>query len=290
MENNSSNTGIKKENKNIGNKLEDFTILQVMGEGSFGFVAKVRSKINLKIYALKKNIIKNMNEDERKRMKNELIFLKYFDYPNVCQCLASFEENGCYYFVMELCNNKDLFRFLSAYMSLGIKIKEENLWDLYNQCLKGLTYIHNQGIIHRDIKLGNLFMDNDKKIIIGDFGISAVINEKEAIKFTKYLNNEQEIKSLIFNPKESAGTQNFMAPEICCGLPYDQKADVYSMGVCFYALCFFNLPDLSKNNNLPFDQNYSYEIKDIIRQMIQINPNHRPTSFEIYSTFKKLAM
>ena len=117
----------------------------------------------------------------------KLIFLKYFDYQNVWQCLASFEENGCYYFVMELCNNKDLFRFLSAYMSLGIKIKEENLWDLYNQCLKGLTYIHNQGIIHRDIKLGNLFMDNDKKIIIGDFGISAVINEKEALKFTKYL-------------------------------------------------------------------------------------------------------
>ena len=287
MESNLTNPKIKKENKNIGTKLEDFTILQVMGEGAFGFVAKVRSKINLKIYALKKNIIKNMNEKERKRLENELIFLKYFDYPNVCQCLASFEEDDCYYIVMELYNNKDLFRFLSAYMCLGIKIKEENLWDIFNQCLKGLTYIHNQGIIHRDIKLGNLLMDNEKKIIIGDFGISAVMNKKEALKFTKYLKNENEINSLIFNPKESAGTQNFMAPEICCRQLYDQKADVYSMGVCFYALCFFNLPDLGNNNNLPFDQRYSYELKDIIRQMIQINPGQRPTSFEIYRTFKK---
>ena len=80
--------------KSIGTKLEDFDVLQVMGEGSFGFVAKVKSKINSDIYALKKSDIQNMDAKAKKMLKNELYFLKFFDNPNVCKCLTSFEEDG----------------------------------------------------------------------------------------------------------------------------------------------------------------------------------------------------
>ena len=277
-----------KNNKNIGKSIEDFTILQVMGEGAFGFVAKVKSKINQEIYALKKNIINNLTEEEIKKMKNEIIFLKYFDHHNVCNCLTRFEVNGCFYFVMKLFNNKDLYRFLSAYMKLDIKIKEEVLWDIFYQCLDGLTYIHNQGIIHRDIKLGNLLMDDNSKIIIGDFGISAVMNKNEASKFIKDQKDEEIKDSLIFNPTEPAGTPYYMAPEIVQGEIYDQKADVYSMGVCFYALCFFGVPN--NNMNQLLDNFYSYELREIIHKMIQVEPNQRPTSYDIFSEFKKYYM
>ena len=119
----------------IGDKLEDFEILQVMGEGSFGFVAKVRSKKNSEIYALKKSDLKKMDVISSKKLNNELIFLNYFnkkDNKNVCKCLTSFKENGCLYFVMELFNNKDLYRYLNAYIKLNLKIKEEVLWDIFN--------------------------------------------------------------------------------------------------------------------------------------------------------------
>ena len=281
-----------KNKKNIGKKIEDFTILQVMGEGAFGFVAKVKSKINHEIYALKKNIINNMTEEERKKMKNEIIFLKYLNHPNVCSCLTSFNEDDCFYFVMKLFNNKDLFKFLSAYMRLKVQIKEEVLWDFFYQCLEGLTYIHNQGIIHRDIKLANLLMDDQGKIIIGDFGVSAVMNEDEANKFIKDEKDDEIKNSLIMNLNEQAGTPYYMAPEIEHKKKYDQKADVYSMGICFYALCFFGLPYVNDGNmdKLKSDRYYSNELKDTIRRMIEINPIQRPTSFEIFRIFKKYYM
>ena len=265
----------KKEENNAGNKLEDFIILQVMGEGNFGFVAKVKSKKNLQIYALKKNIISQMTEEEKKKVNNEIKFLSFFDHPNVCKCITHFEEDGCIYIVMELFKNKDLYKHLSAFLNLKIAYRERNIWDIFNQCLKGLTYIHNQGVIHRDIKLGNLLMGEDGKIIIGDFGVSAVMNQKEALKFTK---NEQELNLLLFNPNEAAGTPNYLAPEIERLDPYDQRADVYSMGVCFYALCFGNIPygDGNFMRELLYDDKYSPELKEVIRRMIQIDQNQRP--------------
>ena len=140
------------DNQNIGKKLEDFEILQIMGKGGYGFVAKVKSKINLEIYALKKNFEENMSKLELLKLKNELSFLRKFNHENVCKCLTYFEENGCSYIVMKLFNNKDLSQFLEANRELGIKIKEDTLWDIFRQCLEGLLYIHNEGVIHRDIK------------------------------------------------------------------------------------------------------------------------------------------
>ena len=279
----------KKGNNNIGNKIEDFTILQVMGKGTFGFVAKVKSKINHEIYALKKIIIENLNEEQRKQMKNEIIFLKYFDHNNVCSCLTSFEKDGCFYFVMKLFNNKDLHKFLLAYINLNINIKEDVLWDIFYQCLDGLTYIHNKGIIHRDIKLANILIDDKKKIIIGDFGISAVMDKNSALQFIKEEEDKDMIDSLIFNPNTFLGTKNFKAPEVENHQMYNQKADVYSMGVCFYSLCFWGVPynNLGNMFKLRSDIYYSNELKDIIERMVEIDQNKRPTSYEIFGIFKK---
>ena len=103
---------------------------------------------------------------------------------------------------------------------------------------------------------------------------------------------QEEIKSLILVPKEPAGTQYYTAPEIEEGKQYDQKVDVFSMGICFYALCFFGLPDSSSSPNymsqLYSDQIYSKELKDIIKKMIDNNPFQRPTSSEIFKLFKRV--
>lgn len=272
----------KNEDNFIGNKLEDFIILQILGQGGGGFVAKVKSKINLEIYALKKiNFSKIAQEEEKKKLKNEILFLKYFDHPNVCKCLTTFEEDGCVYMVMNLFNNKDVYRYLKAYRDFNFQINEEKLWDIFHQCFEGLIYLHNLGVIHRDIKPANIFMDDKGNLKIGDFGNCAVINKKEALKFT---NNPQEQELLLFQSDPNIGTLGYKAPEIQYGQEYNQKADVYSLGVSFFVLCYFQYPD-NNLNILRNDMNYSSELRKIIFYMVQPDPNQRPNLSDIYCFF-----
>ena len=80
---------------------------------------------------------------------------------------------------------------------------------------------------------------------------------------------------------------NYMAPEVNNGQLYDQKADIYSMGISFFCLCFYSLPyDYEKNLNVFWDANfYSFELRHIIFQMIQIDPSQRPNINIIYNLF-----
>ena len=142
----------------IGNCLKDFEILQVLGKGAFGFVAKVKSKKNLKIYAMKKNDLSIIDDDDiKKYYENEGIFMKVLDHPNICKLYTTFKENNSVYLIMEYMDSGDLFTFLDAYKKLGEYISEEKLCIIFLQCLNSLQYIHSLGIIHRDIKNLQIF-------------------------------------------------------------------------------------------------------------------------------------
>ena len=270
---------------NIGNKLEDFEILQIIAEGSYGSIAKVKSKLNSEIYALKKIKIGNLDEKEKFDKKKELIFFEKLNHPNIFKYLGHFEENGCDYYISKFFDKDNLFKFLEDKAILNIKIEEYILWQIFLQCLEGLKYLHNQGVIHRDIKPGNIFIDGQNNIQIGNFDCAAVMEENQAKYFT---DDPQMQKALILNQDEKIGTENYIAPEIENSQHYDQKADVYSLGVSFYALCYYNLPFLNgKNmNELMADTLYSYELKKNIRMMIQKDQNTRPKADEIYAQFK----
>ena len=260
----------------IGNKLDDFEILKNIGHGGSGHAIKVKSKKNYKLYVIKKNT--EFNDTE----KREIILMKKLDHPNVCKLKAFFEEKGNHYIVMDLFSNKDLFHYLSAYMQIPQRIKEENIWNIFKQTLEALTYIHNKGLIHRDIKLGNIFLDDSGKVVIGDFGLSAMINEKEFAKL-----NTEEQNLLKFTPIQ-CGTPQYLAPEVRNGENYDQKADVYSLGICFHCLLFHCFPPGENYAQiLNNDTYYDYELRFVIFKMLTQNQNQRPNSMEVFQYFKK---
>ena len=265
---------INKDN-DMGSKSDDFEVLQVLGHGSFSQVLKVKSKKNFGIYAMKKidkeKIIKKFKD--KKYYLNEKVIVEQLSHPYVIKCYKTFEESNFLYFIMEFMNNGDLLSYNDGNISFHVLIPEGKLWDIFYKCLSGLNYIHEKGIIHRDIKLKNIFLDDDFNVKIGDFNVSVVINDECAKKFSE---NIDEIDDLI-NQNTNVGTEDYKAPEVKNRNKYDQKSDIFSMGVTFFILCYGCKPTVCKIKN---ENYYSKDIKYFIVRMIKPNPNERPTAKE----------
>ena len=270
----------------------DYEILQVLGSGAFSCVLKVKSKINNQIYAMKKiDIFKIINEKNlnKKYFENETFILQSLNSPYVCKCYKIFQEGNFLFFLMEFMNNKDLDTFYKANKALEKQIPEEQLWDIFYKCISGLKYIHKKGLIHRDIKLENLFLDDDFNIKIGDFNVSATVDKRSAENFA----DEEEDFDNLENTGTVVGTKGYMAPEVkrneYMKSSYGTKADVFSMGVSFFELCYGCKP---YENNIEkesfYNKNlYSKELNDIVDLMIERNDRKRPYSEDVYNDIRK---
>jgi serine/threonine protein kinase len=212
---------------------------------------------------------------DKKYYLNEKFIVDQLSHPYVIKCYKTFEESNFLYFIMEFMNNGDLLSYNNGNIGFHVLIPEGKLWDIFYKCLSGLNYIHEKGIIHRDIKLKNLFLDDNFNVKIGDFNVSVVLNEEYAKKFS---NNKDEINNLM-KDKLVVGTEGYKSPEILYSKEYDQKSDIYSIGIAFFVLCFGCPPTVCRNNS-DNQKYYSEEIKSFILNMIKQNPNERPTSKE----------
>ena len=268
----------------MGEKLDDFEILQILGKGSYGFVAKIRSLKNKKIYAMKQiDLSKLGSEKEKQLCKQEISLLQQLNHPNINKYYKSFLDNNCLYIIMEFMDNGDISGFINAHKKFKKPVREEEVWNILLQSMKALSYIHEKNVIHRDIKPANLFMTNDKTIKIGDFGVSAKIQ----ILRTSVKGDNNYFEGTI------VGTPLFMSPEMINNVDYDQKTDVYSMGCTIFELCYFQSPRKATPTEIPgqikfidleIKENkncYSEKLKTIIYEMIEMDPNKRPNSLEI---------
>ena len=261
--------------ENIGEKLGDFEILQTLGKGGYGFVSKVKSKINHKLYAMKMidlSLIKDPREINLSL--NEIKIIQSLDSPHIIKYYKSFQAANRIYIIMEFMNNGDIKGYINAHQNMNNPIPENELWQLFYQCISGLCYIHKSGLIHRDIKPANLFMTDDKAIKIGDFGISGSGKKKDTLMI---------------------GTPNYMSPEMFNQTGYTNKVDVYALGVTFHEMCFYELPRKIVEINGPQGKrgeivdcppkyNVNYYSKDIINLiylMIDRDPNKRPTASDV---------
>ena len=287
------------EYKEMGDKVDDFEILQVLGQGRFGFVAKVKSLINHKIYAMKQLDFSTLKDKKVILLSiNETKLLSELNHPLIVKYYKSIKEKEKLYIIMEFMNNGDLGGLMKAHKTLEKPIEEEKLYQIFIQAMKSLAFIHSKNLIHRDIKPENLFISVDGIVKLGDFGVSAtIVNKNDKNKNYKYLNdyknNNNMFKGTIIGDvicnQTVVGTPPFMSPEMINELIYDLKTDVYSMGVTFFELCFWHLPRTPtinfdggiKLNDEPIKNNknyYSNELINIIYKMIEIDKNKRPDS------------
>ena len=250
--------------KEISSKYE---IIQEIGRGAFSIVYKVKSKENNNIYCLKK-----INTKKTKDKENEINILSNLSHPNLIKCFFSFYNSENIYIIMDFCEFGDLFSLLQSVKKKKVFVNEDIIWNIAIQVLVGLNYLHSKKIIHRDIKLLNLFMTKDKKIKIGDMGMSIIFDEEELIH-------------------SRVGTPLYIAPELVKKEKYDYKIDIWSLGCSLYHLAKTVPPFTDENliklgnsiineqpSNLPIC--YSNELYDFILRLMIKNKDQRPSALE----------
>ena len=250
--------------KEISSKYE---IIQEIGRGAFSIVYKVKSKENNNIYCLKK-----INTKKTKDKENEIKILSNLNHPNLIKCFYSFYNSDNIYIIIDFCEFGDLFSLLQSVKKKKVFVNEDIIWNIAIQTLIGLNYLHSKKIIHRDIKLLNLFMTKDKKIKIGDMGMSTIVEGDELIN-------------------TRVGTPLYIAPELVKKEKYDYKIDIWSLGCSLYHLAKTSPPFNDENliklgnaiiseqpSNLPIC--YSNELYDFVLRLMTKDKDRRPSAKE----------
>ncbi|WFD44647.1 polo kinase [Malassezia psittaci] len=254
-----------------GNEYERHAML---GQGGFARVFHVSDKYNndkaFKVIA--KSAIMQSKKN-RQKILAEIMIHRSLHHVHIVQFQDVFEDNENVYFALELCHNGNMNDIVKR---RGRYLESEARYFMI-QILAGVQHMHNNSIIHRDLKLGNVFLDKNMQVKIGDFGLAALLKYPEERK------------------KTVCGTPNYIAPEIL----YDQgeghsfEVDVWSVGVILYTLLVGRPPFQTSNvqkiydrirrneYEIPPEANLSTEAQQLIRQILSQRPSERPSLAEI---------
>lgn len=247
--------------------LQFYQVIKLLGKGSFGKVFLGLQRLTNRLVAMKcleKNHLKDENT-KRKILTEVKILKQLLGHPNIVKVLEVFETKKYVFFVTEYATNGDLLKHLKT----DEVMPETKAKHFFYQIASGLSYIHSQGIIHRDIKLDNILVDENERCKICDFGVSREIKPNEII-------NEQ------------CGTPAYLAPEIIKDEGYSGFAvDIWSLGVLLFSLLTGSMPFkagtieelhkkiLAGKYEIPKEAKLSKEVVELIGSMLVVDPEHR---------------
>lgn len=266
---------------------QDYKKLELLGKGTNGSVYRVQNKIT-KTYGAMKVISKSndsfycLEKRKEEELLNEINILQAMDHINIIKILEIYNNNESFNIVTELCGGGDLMK---EAMNKG-PFKEPFVAYIMYQIFSALIYCHSQGIIHRDIKLENIFIfdrnrNNYPRIKIGDFGSAKMIDMSGS-------NGNNNLSM-----KEKIGSYYSMAPEVL-RQNYNEKCDLWSCGVIMYVLLTGHIPFNGKNQEEICQNillaNYDLSGKafskvsepciDLLRKLLMVNANKRLSAIE----------
>ena len=254
----------------------------ILGEGITGSVRLItHKKTGIQLAVKRLDLVRVADDIHLDRLLDEIKIMCALDHPNIVCLEEVYEGDSELYLTQELCKGGDLFDRLDE--QPDYHYSEAECARLVKQISSAVAYLHSKGVIHRDLKLENfLFQDerNDSELKMIDFGLSKHFQEGDI-------------------QTEKVGTPYSVAPEIIKGSKgYDEKCDVWSIGViCYLLLCGEtpfggdsiedNLSQVRKNitsGNVPFDPdlwgNVSEEAIDFVKSLLVLDPEQRPSALE----------
>ena len=217
-------------------KIGPYKIMSKAGEGAFGIVWMTESSKDNKNYAIKEISKKRMTPQLMENLVREVHISFNLKHKNIIKCYNTLESKNNYYIIFEYCSGGDLEKYMK-------RLKKIELGDaLYfmRQIRDAYRYLLSQNILHRDIKLENILLEDDKNYVVklSDFGCSKV----------------DPIGTTI------CGTPKYMALEVMeSENNYDYKADLWSIGLCFWELIF-------GIESFPFSQKSREALKNDIKK------------------------
>ena len=262
-----------------------YRILRPLGQGGMGAVFEVEH-VKLGVhYALKVYTLEDDSAELfKKKFAAEGRLLARLSHPNFVRVidLDIDEQRGVLYYVMDLVLYEDGEARTLDDIELG-SADEDYLVDWFRQLSDALGYIHDQGIIHRDIKLNNILLASDTRVFLSDFGISRVISDRLRREIGMTCT-----KVTISGSGSVVGTQGYMAPEVLRGEPATAASDVYALGVVFFKLLtgvWYNEdlePKEQGASTGPVDAasllaDFEHPWKDVLPEMLRADPAKRQT-------------
>ena len=148
--------------------IENYAILHTIGEGQFAKVKLAQHVLTKEVVDIKVNPKTNQRSSGLKEQNQEVNSLKTINHPNIVKLLEVIDTEEALFIVMEYISGGDLFIYLEA----KGRVTEGEARGLSRQLLSALQHCHQRGVVHRDLKLGNLLLDANNNAKISDFGLS----------------------------------------------------------------------------------------------------------------------
>ncbi|PIL36273.1 transporter [Ganoderma sinense ZZ0214-1] len=282
----------------MASPLDLYDPLDIVGNGSFGIIRKVRRKADGLIFARKELNFERMTERDRKQIVAEVNILKDLHHEHIVRYHDRHVDRdaGILYILMEFCGGGDLSTVIKQAQRHNRLIPEDTVWNYFMQILLALNYCHHPNgghgrsssvgtadgenkekraqILHRDLKPDNVFLDEGNSVKLGDFGLSKALPQASFAQ-------------------TYVGTPYYMSPELMQEKAYDSKSDIWSLGCLVYELCALKPPfheakthaELSiliRNGRIPpLPKGYSPALTAVIKSMLNLNPAMRPSASQL---------
>jgi len=240
---------------------------QLLGKGGFSYCYKCLDLKEQKIY-----VMKQLENNDISR--NEIEIHKSLKHNNIVSYKDSIIDNNTVYIIVEFCENKDLASFFGENKKRK-NLKEIEVQYFILQIIHALKYLHKRRIVHRDLKPGNIFLNKNLEVKIGDFGLA---------KQFAYMGEKI---------KHQGGTLQYMAPEVVENSESSFEVDIWAIGVIMYYLILGKLPFRGSNQEETKEKikkvDYTYQkdaiiseaAKDLISQILVKDPIKRPSLRQI---------
>lgn len=259
-------------------QMDKYIVEKSLGAGNYGEVSQVRSKKSGSSFVVKRIDCSSKTAAQQREAENEVRTMSKLNHPNIVQFVEAFVENKALWIIMEHADGGDLEKTLMGYCERKEFMEEERIMNIFVQIALGLRQLHKQHLLHRDLKSANVFMTTIGAVKLGDFG------------FAKQLNYTMALASTV------CGTPYYFSPELCQRLPYNNKSDVWSLGVILYEMINLqkpfearNLPELRKRvvteEPAPFTATHiSSELRELVLMMLRKSSAARPSVDAVLQT------